>query len=340
MLQGHGDDGYKYKNEIVADFSTNVWYGGEPKGMKDYVFEKWNNINRYPEVMAESLCEKAAVHHQIPANQILFNNGTTESIYLIAQLFSGKNTTIVIPAFSEYEDACCMYDHQLNFLLWSESLALPQLNIDLIFICNPNNPTGQIFPDLKNWIEKNPQCLFVVDEAFIDFTLNTESVISLVNRFPNLIVMRSLTKTYAIPGLRLGYIVAQKEVIEQLIQIRQPWTVNVMAIAAGEYIFENYKDIQLPINQLFEDKNEWIIKLQKNESIQIENSATHFFLGKTMVRNASQLKEFLVQNHGLLIRDAGNFRSLTRQHFRVATLTHEKNNLLVNALGEWEKLYY
>lgn len=340
MLQGHGDDGYKYKNKIIADFSTNVWYGGEPQGMKEYVFERWNNVNRYPEVMAESLCEKIANYHHVYANQILVNNGSTESIYLIAQLFAGKRTKILTPAFAEYEDACCIFDHRLSFLSWAESLDLPQLRSDLVFICNPNNPTGQTIPDLEYWIKRNPACMFVVDEAFIDFTLNTESVISLINRFPNLIIMRSLTKAYAIPGLRLGYIVAQSEVIDQLTQIKQPWTVNAMASAAGEFIFDNYDRILLPIHQLLADKKYFTEELQKNESIEVLDSHTHFFLCKTLVRNAGQLKEFLVEKHGLLIRDAGNFRNLTRQHFRIATLHPTHNNLLVNALNEWEKLYY
>jgi len=340
MLQGHGDDGYKYKNQIIADFSTNVWYGGEPKGMKEYVFGKWNNVNRYPEVMAESLREKIAIHHHLSADQVLVNNGSTESIYLIAQLFAGKRTTILTPAFSEYEDACSIYDHQISFLSWAESLDLPQLRSDLVFICNPNNPTGQTIPDLEYWIKRNPACTFIVDEAFIDFTINTESAISLIDRFPNLIVMRSLTKAYAIPGLRLGYIVAHNDVINQLTNIKQPWTVNVMAGAAGEFIFDNHIHIQLPVNQLLADKKHFAEELQRNESIQVFDSNTHFFLCKTLVRNAGQIKEFLIEKHGLLIRDASNFRSLTRQHFRIATLHPDQNQLLVNALNEWEKLYY
>ena len=340
MLQGHGDDGYKYKNKIIADFSTNVWYGGEPAGMKEYVFERWNNVNRYPEVLAESLCEKIAVHHHVSTDQVLINNGSTESIYLIAQLFTGKRTKILTPAFAEYEDASCIFDHQLSFLSWAESLDFPQLRSDLVFICNPNNPTGQTIPDLEYWMKRNPACMFVVDEAFIDFTVNIESAIELIDQFPNLIIMRSLTKAYAIPGLRLGYIIAQSEVINQLTQIKQPWTVNALAGAAGEFIFENYTNIQLPLHQLLADKKSFVEELQKNESIQIFESHTHFFLSKTLVRNAGQLKEFLVEKHGLLIRDASNFRSLTRQHFRVATLHPDQNQLLVNALNEWEKLYY
>ncbi|KQS30929.1 histidinol-phosphate transaminase [Dyadobacter sp. Leaf189] len=340
MLSGHGDDGYTFGKDIVADFSTNVWYGGEPAGMKEFVWDKWKEVNRYPEVTAERLSEKIAAHHGLQSGQILVNNGTTESIYLIAQLFSGRATTILTPAFSEYEDACHIFGHELRFLPWSEGLDLPQLRADLVFICNPNNPTGKVFPDLLFWIKRNPGCLFVIDEAFIDFTVGVESAFSLLKTFRNVVILRSLTKTYAIPGLRLGYIAGQEELVSQLRSIKQPWTVNALAQAAGHFIFDNYDKIKPPVEQLLSDKLDFLKQLSANEAIETSESATHFFLCKTLVRSAGHLKQFLLDQHGILIRDAGNFRGLTRQHFRVATLSPEQNSLLVHALEEWKKLYY
>ncbi|MDR6804420.1 threonine-phosphate decarboxylase [Dyadobacter sp. BE34] len=340
MLHGHGDDGYRYGSKIVADFSTNVWYGGEPAGLKAYVFEKWSEINRYPEVLAESLREKIARHHQMPVERTLACSGTTESIYIIAQLFSGKRTAIVTPSFAEYEDACLAFDHEITSLSWQDALELPRLKADLVFICSPNNPTGLIFNDLQYWLKLNPQCLFAVDEAFIDFTEAGDSAISLMARFPNLLIMRSLTKTYAIPGLRLGYLLAREEVVESLMNIKQPWTVNTMAMAAGHYIYDHFDQIQPSISQLLSDKRTFVQELQKLECIEVLESDTHFFLARTLVRNAAQLKDFLIEKHGLLIRDAGNFRGLTRQHFRLATQRPEDNESMINALKEWQTLYY
>ncbi|WP_426293440.1 pyridoxal phosphate-dependent aminotransferase [Dyadobacter endophyticus] len=340
MLHGHGDDGYRYGSRIIADFSTNVWYGGEPAGLKEHVFAKWNEINRYPEVLAESLREKVARHHQVQAGQVLVCSGTTESIYLVAQLFSGKRTTVVIPSFAEYEDACLLFDHEIAGLTWHDALELPRLRSDLAFICSPNNPTGLIFWDLQYWLKLNPQCLFVVDEAFIDFTEGAGSVISLMSKFPNLLIMRSLTKTYAIPGLRLGYLLAREELIDSLMNIKQPWTVNSIAMTAGHYIFDHFNDIQPPVSQLLEDKRTFVQELQKLECLEVLESDTHFFLARTLVRNAAQLKEFLVDKHGLLIRDAGNFRGLSRQHFRLATQRPNDNQKMLDALKEWQMLYY
>ncbi len=123
---------------------------------------------------------------------------------------------------------------------WSEIEEFPALSTDLVFICNPNNPTGKAFFQLENWIQQNPETLFVVDEAFIDFTVQINSSIPLINQYPNLLIMHSLTKAYAIPGLRLGYVVASEDLITKLKSIKQPWTVNSMALQAGKFIFENY----------------------------------------------------------------------------------------------------
>jgi len=340
MLHGHGDDGYRYGKKIIADFSTNVWYGGEPPGLKEYVFDKWSEINRYPEVLAESLREKIASHHQIPVGQVLVCSGTTESIYLIAQQFSGKRTTVVTPSFAEYEDACLSFSHEIGSLSWQDALELPRLKSDLVFICSPNNPTGLVFNDLQYWLKLNPQCLFAVDEAFIDFTEGVYSVASLMARFPNLLVMRSLTKIYAIPGLRLGYLLAREEVVESLTNIKQPWTVNTLAMAAGQYIYDHFSEIQPPVSQLLSDKRTFVQELRKLECLEVLESDTHFFLVQTLVRNAAQLKDFLIEKHGLVIRDAGNFRGLTRLHFRLATQRPHDNEMMVNALREWQTLYY
>jgi threonine-phosphate decarboxylase len=337
MLHGHGDDGYLHKQEIVADFSTNVWYGGEPAGLKDHLFEKWEIINKYPEVIAESLREKVAEHHHLDTVNLLVTNGTTESIYLVGQAFKNTSTTIVTPAFSEYEDACKMHNLTLQFLPWEELDYQTNIRTPLVFICNPNNPTGAAFHHLEALIENNPTATFVVDEAFIDFTFSIQSIISLINRFKNLIILRSLTKAFAIPGLRLGYIAAHADIIERLQLQKAPWTVNAMAIEAGKFIFDHYKTLQLPLKELLNDKQDFIQKMQEAE-VKTYESHTHFFIAETAKGTARELKQYLLDNFGILIRDASNFRGLSNRHFRLATLAPSQNQLLVNALKQWKNI--
>jgi threonine-phosphate decarboxylase len=117
--------------------------------------------------------------------------------------------------------------------------------------------------------------------------------------------------------------------------ITQPWTVNTMALQAGKFIFENYRQIQIPLQNLLSEKERFVKKLGQNSSLKIHQSVTHFFLAETLKDDAAKLKQFLIEKHGLLIRDASNFRDLSKQHFRIATLSSENNDLLIGALDEW-----
>ena len=340
MLHGHGDDGYQHAHHIVADFSTNVWYGGEPTGLKDYVFSQWATVNRYPEVLAESLAERVAWQHSLLPGQVLMSSGTTESIYLVAQAWAGRRTTIVTPAFAEYEDAARLHGHQITFLAW-EQLAQPQpLAADVVFICNPNNPTGSVLREsaLVALLAGNPGTVFVLDEAFIEFTTSIATARPLLARFDNLLLLRSLTKAYAIPGLRLGYMLASERLIARLTQGKAPWTVNALAAAAGHFLFEHFDAVQPPTALLLADRAAFTAQLSENEGLAIMPSHTHYFVGALRRGTAAELKRWLLAQHGLLIRDAANFRGLTPAHFRVCTRPAADNQLLINALREWTDL--
>lgn len=340
MLHGHGDDGYRHASKLVADFSTNVWYGGEPPGLKDYVFSQWATINRYPEVLAESLAARVAAHHGVSPAQVLMSSGTTESIYLVAQAWAGRRTTILTPAFAEYEDACRLHGHTLRFLPWPEIYSTGLLGSDLVFICNPNNPTGSVLTAevVVGLLLANPDTVFVLDEAFIEFTTSIQTSIPLLARFDNLLLMRSLTKAYAIPGLRLGYVVASEALIARLTASKAPWTVGALAAAAGHFLFEHFAQVQPPISQLLADCATFAIQLAQVTGLTVVPSRTHYFVAALPRGTAADLKHWLLARHGLLIRDAGNFRDLTPAHFRVSTQRPPDNQLLLNALREWTAL--
>lgn len=343
MLYGHGDNGYTYGQGIIADFSSNVWYGGEPAGLKEHLFHHWKRVNRYPEVLAESLTERVSRHHGLHGENILINNGSIESIYLIAQGFKYRRSAIVTPSFAEYEDACRMHGHETSFLDWGDLAALmdgspgpEKLPADLLWIANPNNPTGAVFTGLEELIDHNPQTIFVVDEAFIDFTDSIQTAIPLLARFPNLVILRSLTKAFAIPGLRLGYIAAGKDIVEKLKALKLPWSVNTMALEAGNFIIEHYAKIRPPLAQLLQDKTAFVRQLQE-VPVKTYASHTHFFLCETNYGRAAELQQYLLYNFGLSIRNADNFRGLGPKHFRLATLSPDRNQLLITALKGWRQ---
>lgn len=339
MLYGHGDDGYQYQKEIIADFSTNVWYGGEPAGLKEHLFSNWSKVNRYPEVLAESFRSEVAHFHQVNPEQVLICNGTAEAIYLIAHVFERSQSIIAVPTFSEYEDACQLYHHQLSFLAWEELPHLsdankPSFQASLAFICNPNNPTGELLTrqQIEQLLLLYPQTNFVIDEAYIGFTLSGDSAVTLLSKYPNLIVLHSLTKTFAIPGLRLGYVLASANAIAQLERVKMPWSVNTLGIEAGKFILRNYSAFKPPVVELLVEKNRFVDRIKEATSFQVKDSQTHYFLVETSDQTAATLKKNLVDHFGILIRDASNFRMLSPQHFRLATLAPDTNDLLIKAL--------
>lgn len=340
MLYGHGDNGYRLGGGIIADFSTNVWYGGEPAGLKEHLFRQWGQINRYPEVLGESLAAKAAAHHTLSPDNLLITNGTTESIYLLAQAYAGKTSAIVIPSFSEYEDACRIHGHEAVFIGWDDLKVSADNAVgglpDLLWLGNPNNPTGAVFSGMEALLRDHPHTLFVIDEAFIGFTRAIPSSVDLVHRHPNLVIMRSLTKTFAIPGLRLGYIVAAVHVIKRLQTLKMPWSVNTMALEAGHFIFDHYASIGVPLDSLLQDKETFVLQLRQS-GIAVQESHTHFFLCETPRGEARSLQEYLLNEYRILIRDAGNFRGLGPRHFRLATLNPHRNQLFINALEKWQR---
>ncbi|MFA8436641.1 MAG: histidinol-phosphate transaminase [Marinifilaceae bacterium] len=340
MIHGHGDDSYLYKHPIVANFSTNVWYGGKSKQLKEHIFNIWDKIHSYPEVAAESLTLKIAENLGVTRKQVLATNGATEAFYLIAQCFRGKESTIVIPTFAEYEDACRINKHQLNFIKWAELEENPPFPKGLAWICNPNNPDGSVLErdKLISFLTNNPETLFVVDEAYIDFTDSISSSIDLINKFTNLILVKSLTKNFAIPGLRLGYLVANKQLVQDIQFYKAPWSVNSIAIEAGKFIFDHFQDFKPPIKYYKSESEKFASKINDISGFRIIPSKTSYFLVKLEKGSSFELKKYLIDQFGLLIRDASNFRGLNSSYIRLATQSEENNLLMIKALKEWSNL--
>jgi threonine-phosphate decarboxylase len=275
--------------------------------------------------------------HRLSIEQLLITNGATEAFYLIAQSLRNKSVTIVIPSFAEYEDACRAAGLALQFLNWEQLNATTDFTTDAVFLGNPNNPTGSILKKnvLQSILKMNAQTTFIIDEAYVDFTAEDISMIPELAEFPNLIIVKSLTKTYAIPGLRLGYILSNSATIKNILTCKMPWSVNTMAVAAGNYIVDNHIKLSLPLKQLLDDTHQLIQQLSEGKHVKITSTSTNFFLCETTKGTAAALKSFLVDEYGLLIRDASNFRGLTNRHFRIATQTPAQNELLVKAINQF-----
>ena len=332
-LFAHGDDSYRFSAPIVADFSSNVWMGGTSAELLAYLGEKLSVVGNYPQLHAETLAGAYARQHQVNEGQVLVTNGTAEAIFLIACHFQNGHSAIAIPTFSEYEHACGVYRHSLDFVSVEELPLVQKTLPGLFWICHPNNPTGHSFElvILEDLVRNNPQTVFVIDEAYIELCLSQASLLNVINEHPNLIVLRSMTKHHAIPGLRLGYMVGEEGLIRSVSAHQPPWSVNAMAIEAGHFLLNHPTDI---------DVSSFMVRARQLQEA-IENStgwrssasSAAYFLMEAPVP-AAYLKQLLIDRYGILIRDASNFRGLSAYHFRICPQSDDKNQLLVMALRE------
>ncbi|MTI32343.1 pyridoxal phosphate-dependent aminotransferase [Xanthovirga aplysinae] len=343
MLHGHGDDGYLYEDQKIGksliNFSSNVSPFGLDEGLKEYLQGKITTIDHYPEPDAHSLSRSLEEFHQ--NGKVLVTNGATAAFYLIARAFSDRQAVVFAPSFAEYADACLSAGLKVSTLRVPFEQRHFPFKKELLFIGNPNNPDGKLISvqQLLSFAAKNQEALIVVDEAYMDFAEREESVVPFLEDQRNLIVVKSLTKTFSVPGIRLGYILAAPEIIEHLGQKMEPWSVNALALHAGEYILSHFGELLPDYKLLHQWRDEIIGELRKLKILEVLPTCTHYFLLKLKKGKAKELKQFLLHNYAILIRDASNFVGLNEQYIRVSVQSPENNRLLLEGLKVYSSIF-
>ena len=336
MINGHGDDLHQFNCEIKYNFSSNVYYKGCSPLLLKELESRVVQIQNYPSPAARELNVLAANYFDLNENQFLFSNGATEAFYLIAQCFQHREAIIVGPTFAEYEDACKINKLAHRFIS-REEIFETNYNDNLVFICNPNNPDGKILKveEIESLLKSFPNAHFIIDEAYYEFTNAVNSVLPLIHQYSNISIVRSLTKTFAMPGLRLGYVISNSEFISNLFALKMPWSVNSLAIASGVFIFNNYKKLTFHIDELLAETA--IFKTQVNSIpyLNVMEGYTTYFLVKLLKGTASELKKYLIEKHQILVRDATNFTGLKGECIRLAVQSSKENLALIKALKEW-----
>lgn len=337
MLTGHGNDIYDFAGKITGDFSSNIPYRNCSEQIALHLREKLHLIGNYPDPNATALTRQIARHHNIAAENILVTNGSAEAFYLLAHLFAGSSSTITYPSFAEYEDACTLHRHRLTFLPISHFGADNRFECDTVWFAVPNNPDGVVIaPEaIETLCQKNPQTFFIADNAYGELCPACRPVLPLHARNNNFISVHSLTKTFAIPGLRLGYLVAHPSVIKQLQPLRTPWTVNALALEAGSFVMNNYRDLLPDSDALCRESAEFQQQLARVPQLEVIPSRGNYFLVRMKTETAADLKSYLIENHGLLIRNADNFRGLSPHHFRLSVQEKTMNARLIEALKQY-----
>ena len=336
MIYGHGDDTYRYGEKVKVNFSSNIYQKADLTELKQYLATRLDAIGNYPEPEPKELEELIAEKLEIPASMVMVTNGANEAIYLIAQLYRGWASVIPQPTYTEYADACRMFDHIVSYERTDELNILPEDRI--YWICNPDNPTGNVMLKslLAYVIKKHPRYLHVIDQSYADYTLQPMLKPKELLDCYNVMILNSLSKKYCIPGLRLGYMTASPIIIERLRDIRQPWTVNTLAIEAGKWLIKNDPKVIPDIEGYIAEAQRLRDELQAIDGIMVMDTKTHYMLVNIDWTTSLELKNWLIENHGILIRDASNFHGLDTHCFRVAAQSPEENDALINAIKEFK----
>ncbi len=343
MIQGHGNDIYKYGDRVKIDFSSNIAFNNHSHRVIEHIKTILPTIENYPDPSARVLSEKIAAHHGVSPQEVMVCNGSAESFYLAAHYASHQvidfrpRSLILTPSFAEYEDSCSVYRHHLYF---SSLLDFYKINFSIyhsVWIGTPNNPDGYRIP-ISNIIEaaqEDSDTLFIVDRAYNDLSASCDDIAQ-SPPIKNVILIHSMTKSFGIPGLRLGYIVADKDVIASMMELRPPWSVNAISLAAGEFIMDNYNSLRPDIEELLQLSGELQESLSQIDYLEVTPSDANFFLCEIIDgRTAEELHSYLINEHSILIRNASNFKFLTPHHFRVATQSRDENSKLIEALKVW-----
>lgn len=338
----------------IIDFSVNTNPLGLPEGLSDIISRNTGLILRYPEPASERLRRVLAALHDIRPENIAIGNGSIELIYLVPRAFKTKRALIITPTFSEYEFAVESNGsipvffktfEKEDFKIDCGKLAERLPCCDAFFLCNPNNPTGYMLHSDKvlylSRLSRKYKGILILDEAFIEFTKEARgtAIISEAVKNESLVILRSLTKFFAMPGLRLGYAIGHKRIIEKISKLQYPWNVNSLAQFAGEKVLadKSYMDR----TRLFVAKERQYLfeGLGSIKGLKVYPSPANFILCKLQTRlgsgsipsTAERLTRQLLRK-GIYIRACGNFRGLSDRFFRVAVRKRDDNDRLINSI--------
>lgn len=351
-MTGHGGNIYEASRKLliperkIIDFSASINSLGVSKKVRSELRRYFKYLSNYPDPDCVRLRWSLSKELNVGVEHILCGNGSTEIIYLIVRALKPKKILLPSPTFSEYERAIncddvsgCRkavikyYDlkEENNFAINVDEFISSMNGCDMAFLCNPNNPTGLLLhsEDVLRILAaaSSMPCRVVIDEAFIDFT-HEQSVAAYVINNPNLIVIRSMTKFYALSGLRIGYGIFGAELIEEIKKIKEPWTVNTLAQRASVVALNDWVYRKKTFDLLGSEKNFLEAHIIAN-GIKCFPSDTNFFLLKT--EHALKLEErFLLK--GIIVRNCSNFKGLDNSFFRIAVKTHKDNAILIRTI--------
>jgi threonine-phosphate decarboxylase len=353
MIIGHGGNKAAlarelgcHENEIV-DMSANINPLGPPERITQVIQDHVSAIQSLPEPDARSVVQGFARYHDIDPGTVVAGNGTTWFIYILPLAMQARNVLILGPTYSDYADACRM--HKIEPKYWIaepeagfspdlEAVSELAADADLVFVCNPNNPTGVLLdpPFIITLLQRHPRTCFVVDESYLPFVTDGDDR-SLIHagEYANLLVLSSMSKIFAIPGLRTGFLNGATNLIEKVRSYSQPWNINALAQVVIKDIYDHPEQI-VP----FYKKTRAFIAREKHWFLKEEAAIpglvpvaghTGFVLARLLYHTAPQVCRRVGQDR-ILIRDCSNFHGLNHRFVRFSLKDRESNLKLAASL--------
>jgi threonine-phosphate decarboxylase len=355
MLHGHGGNSIELARQLgcssqeIIDMSSNINPLGPPPGLIHYLKHHIDAVGSFPEVDGREISERFADSCRVDPKRVLAGNGTTQIIYSIPQALEIRRALIVGPTYSDYADACHLHNVKTTFA-FSEASKNFQADInqiktrldqtDAVFICNPNNPTGSLIPpdEIGSLCSSYPETVFIIDESYLPFVPGGDALSLRKLDSGNLMVLSSISKIFAIPGLRIGFMISTADMIKKFKRFLQPWSVNSLAQLAVRHLMAN-KDAA----DVFIEKTQHYIRAERRRfldaakhfaDIHLFPSTTNFMLAQLPYELQAEDVINQLSRDKILIRNCRNFNGLSNRFVRVSLKTPEVNNMLAAKLAK------
>jgi threonine-phosphate decarboxylase len=350
--RAHGGNIYQAARQFgidegkIIDFSSNVNPLGPSSLAMRAAKRSLSVIGRYPDPEMTDLRRAIARYFGIKSEQIMCGNGSIDLIHLIPRVFRPKNVLVLAPTFPEYAFAAVNAGSNVVTLSLKErdgfrvdpvEMAFALKGVDLAFLCNPNNPTGQLIPKAE-MLEIARYALqlgvrLVVDEAFMDF-IGSESIVKEAVQTSNVICLRTFTKFFGMPGLRIGYAVSDEATIAALRDGQEPWTVSIPAEQAAMAALNDWGHSKKTLRLTEKERDRLIAALRLLPGVEtFAGGAANFILIKCISADTYALRHKL-GSRGMLVRDCSSFPGLDDRYIRISVRKRRENNRLIKALRE------
>lgn len=357
MQRIHGGNVYETARRLgctpedILDFSASINPLGPPLGLWDVLAAAYGRLQHYPDIHNSALLEGLARRHGVAPEEIVVGNGSTELIYALPRILKTGRVLTALPTFTEYVRAFSLAGAEVDrcYGTWENGLqptdrqireCLERARPDAVLVTHPGSPSGTLLSQsLRAWLVEETRrrgIALVVDEVFIDFC-EEASFLPYLAEHPHLVLIRSMTKFYGIPGLRLGYVLTSREIAAAAARHLPPWSVNTLAQEAGVYCLDQEDYRMATLRLVDEERSRLMGALEEMGGFSVLPGRANYLLVRMVqeLPDALALRDALLLRDRVLIRECASFDGLTARDFRIAVRLPAQNDRLLAALHRW-----